>query len=251
MNQPTMPETAENVTPPVEAGPSPVERMIEVITAPVPTMRSIAARPDILIPMLTIVILSVLTSWLIAPRIDFTTDMRAEMAKRKVPAAVVEQQIGFMEKTQRFMMPVMAALSPIMLVVIAGVLLLGFRMMGGGGDFRQALSVVTYAWIPGALKGLVMTGIILLQEGLVRGSQLPTVVPTNLGFLFSPSENPAIFALASAVDLVTIWILVLMGLGFAFASGFSRAKSMTIVFAIWAVVVLGRTGLAALTSSMG
>lgn len=234
-----------------EGKPNPVERMVEVVTAPVATMRSIAARPDILVPMITIVLLSVITAWLIAPRIDFVTDMRAQMEARDVPASAIESQIGFMEKSQQFMMPIFALLSPVFFVVIAGVLLLAFRVMGGEGDFRQALSIVTYAWIPAVIKGLIATGLILMREEPLRAAQLPAVVPTNLGFLFSPLESPAAFTLASAADLVTIWIAVLMGIGFAFASRFSRTKSIAIVLILWAVVVLGRTGMAALASSMG
>ena len=248
---PTIPEITETIPPAGEGKPNPVERMVEVITAPVATMRSIAARPDILVPLLTIVILSIVTSWLIAPRIDFVTEMRAQMAERKVPAQVVEQQIGFLEKSQQFMMPVMSALSPVFLAIIAGVLLLGFRLMGGGGDYKQAYSIVTYSWIPAMLKGLVATGIILMREDPLPASRLPSVVPTNLGFLFSPLENPTIYTLASAVDLVTIWMLILISLGFAFAARVSRAKSFAIVFVIWGVVVLARTGIAAVSSSMG
>lgn len=231
-----------------DAKPNPVERMVEVLTDPFTTMRSIAARPDVLVPLLTIVLLSIVTTWLMAPRLDFTTEMRAQMENRGIPATTIDRQIEVIEKGQQFMMPLMAGLSPLFIAVIAGVLLGGFRLMGGEGGYKQAYSIVTYSWIPAVLKGLVATGIVLFSEDVIYASRLATIVPTNLGFLTTPVENPAMFSLLSSLDLVTFWMLALMGIGFSYAAKMPRGRSIGIVVTMWAVVVLIRTGLATLQS---
>lgn len=227
--------------PPVEEGTvNPLGRMVEVLTAPSETMRSIAARPNFLVAMIIITVISVLTTWLITPRIDFAPEMRAQLERQNVPPAQIEKQLGAMEKVQAFIMPVMAAFSPLFLVIAAGVLLLGFRMMGGEGSFHQAISITTYSWMPYMLKGIVMTALVLMGD-VITPSMIATVVPTNLGFLVSPMENPALFALLTSLDLVTIWVLVLSGIGFSYASKLSRGRSIAIVLVLWLVWVAIKT----------
>lgn len=227
--------------------PNPIARMIEVLTDPVGTMRSIAAKPDFLVAMVVITLLSIATIWLIMPKIDFAPEMRMQLEKAGLPSAQIESQLAVMEKVQKFLMPVMAGFTPLWLAAVAGLLLLAFKMMGGEGTYHQAISVTTYAWIPFLIQGLIMAGLLLAGEP-VWPSRLPAVVPSNLGFLVQPSENLALFTLLSLLDLFTFWVLALLGIGFSFVSRLSRAKSIGIVVVLWAITVLIRTGLATLQS---
>ncbi len=59
------------------------------------------------------------------------------------------------------------------------------------------------------------------------------------------SANKALYALASSFDIVTIWILVLLGMGIATVAGVKRSSGYIAVFGWWAIFVLIGVGWAA------
>jgi hypothetical protein len=70
--------------------------------------------------------------------------------------------------------------------------------------------------------------------------------PTNAGaFLPVMETNKAIYALATSLDIVTIWSLFLMGMGIAIVAGVKRSSGYIAVFGWWAIVVLIGAGWAA------
>jgi hypothetical protein len=74
--------------------------------------------------------------------------------------------------------------------------------------------------------------------------------PTNLGaFLFpNPAEaNRVLYTLASSLDFVTIWTLVLLSIGVAAVAGVKRSYGYIAVFGWWAIFVLFGVGMAAIT----
>ncbi|MGA7856607.1 MAG: YIP1 family protein, partial [Terracidiphilus sp.] len=73
--------------------------------------------------------------------------------------------------------------------------------------------------------------------------------PTNLGAFLSPTDtNAALYALATSLDVVTIWTLVLLGMGLAMVAGVKRSSGYIAVFGWWALFVILGAGIAALTS---
>ena len=60
--------------------------------------------------------------------------------------------------------------------------------------------------------------------------------------------NKAVYALASSLDVVTIWTLFLMGMGIAIVAGVKRSSGYIAVFGWWAIIVLVGVGVAALQS---
>ena len=75
--------------------------------------------------------------------------------------------------------------------------------------------------------------------------QIQTAVVSNLGFLTSPIDNPARFALLSSIDVFSLWVIVLLVIGFGIVSKLPRAQSIGIVIAFWLIYVIGKTGIAA------
>ncbi len=73
--------------------------------------------------------------------------------------------------------------------------------------------------------------------------------PTNLGAFLDPVEtNKALYALATSVDAITIWTLVLLGMGTATVAGVKRGSGYIAVFGWWAIIVLVGVGFAAIRS---
>lgn len=223
------------------------KRVTGVLFAPVATFREIAARPDILVPMAIIVILSIISSIVIAPRVDFETAMREqfEQAGRNMSKEDMDRAVRFSTAIAKGMIYVAPLLNMIFFAAVAGIFLLAFRLFGGEGNFKQAFSVTLYSWMPMMIAAIAML-VILIARGNVGAEQLNSLVMSNLGFLVDMKENPVAYALLSSIDVFTFWTLALFVIGFSFLSGVSRGKSAVIILTLWVVMIVIKVGFAAM-----
>ncbi|UWZ86447.1 Yip1 family protein [Occallatibacter riparius] len=127
----------------------------------------------------------------------------------------------------------------IMGLVISGVMLgtinFGF---GGRAKFGSVLSVWMYAMLPSIFKTLL--GIIVIYAGAAPESfNIKNFAPTNVGAFLNPADvGPAIYSLATSIDIVTIWTLILVGIGTATVAGVKRSSGYIAAFGWWILVVL-------------
>jgi len=59
--------------------------------------------------------------------------------------------------------------------------------------------------------------------------------------------NHAVYALATSLDIVTIWCMILMSIGLATVAGVKRSSGYIAVFGWWAIIVLISVGFAAIS----
>jgi len=226
--------------PGAEPKPNSFQRIIGVLFSPDATFASIARRPDWVVPLALIVILSLANGILISSRIDFGAPAREAMAQNKNMTQEqmdrAEKMSVGMGKVAKFIGPVIAI---IVLLIVAGALLLTVRLMGGEGDFKQAFSVTCYAWIPNIIQAIVLTIIVLAKGSTAINPQtIPTIVRSNPAFLVDMKTQPMAFALLSSLDLFTIWVIVLLVIGFSYVGRISKAKAAVAVVSLWAVTIL-------------
>jgi len=229
--------------PPGAAAPKPssFERIVGVLLSPNETFASIARQPDWVVPLVIILVVSMVAGVLIATRVDFRAlaqeaiEMNPKTAE--LPADRVNTMVGFtagMMKVSSYASPLLSA---VILVIVAAVLLLTFRLFAGEGNFKQAFSATVYAWFPRVIKGIIAAVVILSRQSIsIYDLQNPLL--SNLGFLFDPKTQQLQFALASSIDLFTIWSVILLIIGFSAISRLSRARSAAFVVGWWIVVNL-------------
>ena len=120
-------------------------------------------------------------------------------------------------------------------------------ILGAKLEFKTSLSVAAYSILPGAISGLMTIAVILFGD--VERFNPNNPAPTNLGFFLNPLEtSKPLMALASSVDLFSVWTLVLLGIGYSEATGRKvKAFSVSMIYLgallVW---VLGKVGLAAI-----
>src|SRR3954452_15071189 len=225
--------------PDVEPKPNSFQRIIGVLFSPDSTFASIARRPDWVLPLALLLITSLAAGVIMAPRVDFASATREAMEQNK---NMSQEQIDRAARMTSSIAKVMTYLSPVLsligLLIIAGILLLAFRLFGGEGDYKQAFSVTCYASVPTIIKSVVTLIIIVVRGGIVPAQALATIVRSNLGFLADMKTNPMAFALLSSIDIFSIWFLALLIIGFAYVSRLSKAKSAVIIISLWIVVLL-------------
>jgi hypothetical protein len=237
----TVGQDGATATPAPDAGPAPnsFQRIIGVLFSPDATFASIARRPDWVMPLVILLIMSMAAGVVIAQHVDFGAAAREAMEQNK---NITQEQMDKGVKMAAGIGKVATYLSPVLtvigLLVIAGVLLLAFRLFGGEGDFKQAFSVTCYASMPSVIKGIVMLIIVLAKGGIIPAQALATLVRSNLGFLADYKANPMAFALLSSLDIFSIWFCVLLIIGFAYVARVSKARAAVVVVSLWIVVLL-------------
>lgn len=134
----------------------------------------------------------------------------------------------------------------IVLLIIAAVMMASLNF-GAGAEipFKQALAVTIYSNLPGTVKA-VLAMVSLLAGADAEGFTFQNPVATNLGYFVDPVASKVLYAAASAVDVVVIWILVLAGIGFARISKLKMATTMSVAFGWYILLTLIGVGAAAI-----
>lgn len=143
--------------------------------------------------------------------------------------------------------------NPVILLIIIGVGSLGLWgtinfIFGGKATYGSIFTAWMYAGLPGVLK--VILGTIVIYAGTAPESfNIKNYSPTNIGAFLNPLEtNAALYALASAIDIVTIWTMIVLGIGIATVAGVKRSSGYIAVFGWWALFTLIGVGWAAVMS---
>jgi hypothetical protein len=122
-------------------------------------------------------------------------------------------------------------------------------VFGGKAKYGSILAVWFYASLPGMIKSLL--GTVVIFAGLAPETfNLKTFAPTNLAAFLYPNPleaNKALYTLASWLDVTTIWMLVLLGIGTAIVAGVKRNSGYIAVFGWWTLFFLISVGWAAVT----
>ena len=138
--------------------------------------------------------------------------------------------------------------------VLAGVALMSLGLwgtinfvFGGKAKYGSIFAVWFYASLPGLIKSLLGT-VVIFAGAAPESFNLKNFAPTNVAAFLNPLEtNKALYSLASSLDVVTIWTLLLLAIGTAIVAGVKRNSGYIAVFGWWAIFVLIGVGYAAIT----
>jgi hypothetical protein len=122
-------------------------------------------------------------------------------------------------------------------VLIGGVVLWATFKVGAAAEtsFGQGYAIMMYGSLPGIVGAIL--GIVTLFAGVnPEGFDINNPIGTNLAYYLDP-ETTAKFvrAMASSIDLINIWTIVLIGIGYASTSKVKRSTAIAIV-AGWYVI---------------
>jgi hypothetical protein len=134
-------------------------------------------------------------------------------------------------------------------LVIAAVLMATFNFaVGTEVTFGQSLAIVMYAGLVGIVRAVLAIATLFAGSNL-DNFNFSNPVGTNAAYYMSITDTaPWLYRMASWFDLITIWLFILLGIGYAVV-GRKKISTGIVVMAGWfAVMVLITTGWAALTS---
>jgi hypothetical protein len=208
---------------------SPVQKLISIFYEPTRVFRNLRSHPRWAAAFIAIVVLSVIYTFTFTQRItperivNHTIDKLAELGP---PFAPPPEQLETMRAqqpedaknpVQRVGAAVKALVGAFAFTCFgAAVYLLALLAFGGRINFWQSLAVSFYATLPIVAIQKIVSLIILFikapedlhpvlgQEGLIQD---------NLGILFTPSEHPVLFVMASMIGILSFYGLWLRAKG--------------------------------------
>lgn len=240
---------------PVPEGPqlTQMQRVIYTFTAPSKTFNDIKRNASWWLPFVLSAIFGYALFAGITTKITWTqvaennikmSPKQAEQFDKQPP----EQRASGMKIAAVFTEVIFGAFPILALVIqaaVAGVLLATINFgFGGKATFWQVYAVGWFAGLPGLLKFLL--GTIAIFAGLDPESfKLNNFAGTNIGYYLPPDTSKGLLALATSIDVITIWSLLLMAIGLSIVAGIKRSSGYIAVFGWWALIVLGGAGWAA------
>jgi hypothetical protein len=226
------------------------QRLLGVFISPGETFEDVARRPGFWAPLITIVVgaLAVIETMLWKIGLERIARMQLEQsgqASRMSPDQI-DQALRLAVRVGGITTRVFGILGPpIVLLIIAGLgLLILNPILGAQAKFKTVFSLVCYADLVSLLGSLMAVAMILFGDPEQFNVENP--VPSNVGFFLNPREvSKPLYSLASSADILTIWLLILLGVGLSKATG-GKVKPLPIFLlyvGIWLVWVLGKAGL--------
>ena len=229
-------------------------RILNTFVAPSKTFSDLRRNASWWGPWLVISIFSLVFVYAISRQVGFEQVSRNQIAHSsradrfdRLPPDQQAKQIQLSSKIVGFL----SYGSPLMilfyLLVETVVLWATFKVATGAQtSFKTAYSISMYAALPGIL-GAILGAVSLFTGVNPEGFDINNPVGMNLGYYLDPdTTGKFIRAMASSLDLTSIWSIVLVGIGYSCTGKVKRSTAIGIVTAWYVVFKLATSALAAM-----
>jgi hypothetical protein len=235
--------------------PSPLSegaRLIDIFIAPSKTFTDLRRNASWWGPWLLISIFSLLFVYSMDRQIGFEQISKNEIAHSpradqfdKMPPEDQAKQIRLSTTIVRVLSYGSPVMIPLYFLVTAAVLFATFKFAAGADlSFKRAYAIVFYASLPGIISAIL--GAISMFAGVdPEGFNVNNPVATNPAHFMDRAGNKFLYGMASSLDVIAIWTIVLMGIGFACNSKVKRSTAIVIVAGWYLFWKLGAAALAA------
>lgn len=250
-----MPGMATDAAPTMESQPAKMNefsRLLGVFFEPKRTFENIAERPRWLVPMLILMVSSIVLIYLFSTHVGWEPYLHRIMDRNPRIQQLDPQQRQQLMNTQLRLAPAITYVgallgTPISLLVVAAIAMGIIRgLLGVPIRFAQAFAVTTYAWMPRVIYAGLSIVVLFLKNP--DEFDIQNSFASNPGAFMDPEKSSRfLYSMAGALDVFTIWVMLLMAVGLKAAGGkrLSFGGALFSVVLPWAVYVFIRAGLAA------
>jgi len=237
-----------------QAAISPFGRIIGVLFSPKATFEDIARKPSWLLPVLISTVLGIASTVVLNQRMDWRDYITQQIEKSpraaNMPAEQKEKQAEISAKVTVYIVYLAGAIGSACFAVIVGaVMMLAYNLLAGAGaSFSQSLGIAAHSLVVGIVSTPIFLLVLLLRPKGTIDPENP--VATNLA-AFLPEESAKwLLTLCKSIDVFTIWILMLIAIGFAALNPkkLKGGKAYVVAFSVWGVVVVVKVLWAFVTS---
>lgn len=256
------PQSHEQQAPEEPARLGPLQRLGGTLFSPGETFEDVNRKPTFIVPIIIAMVVAVASTtffeWRVKP--DWDQIMRTQVKKRveksgqSLTPEQIQQQVDIGKTIAKFVPLIVIVATPIVYVILAGIYALGMMFIQAKTTFKKILSVVAWTSAATGIVGAIVGVAVLMVRDpselrTLDPSQFGSIAPTNFGAFLASDAAAALRALATSIDVFTIWSLILMSIGFAAIAGSKKitsTKAGTMVFGFWAIWVVVKVAWAAL-----
>ena len=207
---------------------SPLGRIVGVLFSPKATFEDIVRKPSWLLPVLISTILGIVSTVVMNQRINWRDYIVQQMEKSPSAAQLSteqkQQRAEVSAKVTVYIVYAVGAVGSVFFALIVGAaMMLAYNVLAGAGaTFSQSFGIAAHT----LLVGIVSTPIFLLVL-----------------FLRPPGTEESakwLLTLCKSIDIFTIWMLVLLAIGFAAVNPrkLKGSKPYVIAFSVWGALVV-------------
>jgi Yip1 domain len=217
-------------------------RIVNTFIAPSKTFTDLRRNASWWGPWLLISIFALIFIYSIDRQVGFDQISRNEIARSpqadqfdKLPADQQASRLRITSAITRYVSYGIPVMILFFFVVTALVLWATFKVaLGADIPFKTAYAIIFYASLPGIIGSIL--GTISMFAGVnPEGFNINNPVATNPAYFMDPAANKFLYGMASSLDVLVIWSIVLMGIGFSSTSKVKRSTAITVV-AVWYLV---------------
>ncbi len=212
-------------------------KITKIFTEPAAVFENLRVYPDWIIPVLLTLLVGFSTVYLTVD-IQKKTQQEFILNSEQIPEEQKDEILEGLED-QSFVRTVVVPAAGLVFWVFASYAVAALAFMafgnfiyGGKATFVQNFALYSWAGLIGVLEGLIK-----LPLFLSKGS---FSVYTSLAILLDPGESKTLmFKIFNAVDIFSIWKIIVWSIGFSVIYKFSKGKSYTaiiILFLIYTVI---------------
>jgi hypothetical protein len=233
--------TESTSTPPMSAPKTSFwEDVIDIFVSPAAVFRrreNSSVWPPMLFVALSIGVIFFATFNTLEPIFDaeFSRIAAKTMAKNpQITAAMMEQGRGFQTAIVKYGIGVVMMVT---MFVLGCVSWLVGKLFDSKQTFQAALVVAAWAYMPRILGALVGGIQGLLMDPSTLTSQL-SISLSPARFMDADTTNPMVYQLMGRFDLITIWVTVLLGIGFYVTGKVPKARAVVFAILMWVIGAL-------------
>ena len=211
------------------------QRASGIILSPAETMKNLAQKPRILFPILA-AIFGVAAFYLIRfPLYEefLMKTLETGMAQKNIQ--LTPEQLQTTYDMSKVIGLVTTPITTAFFWILSTAVIFGLtKLFKGQGSFKQMLSVTGYAYTIMLVYYIISIIVSFFSGQLMFDNSL-----ANISNIFAPDmKGTFIYGILRGIDLFSIWYYTVMAIGVYAVTGLSKAKSYSIVYAIYIAMML-------------
>jgi len=226
---------------PAERAPSVWEDLLEIFYAPTTVFARRRETPAFGLALLVLVLLIVGLSFafknLTEPLFDAEFKRGMAQAMKQNPQLTPEMAEKFRGTSKKFVLVAITFYAAVTPIVLGMLLWLVGKVLDSKAQMGQTIMVGTYAMFPRVLETILNA----VQLLLLPEDSITSRFSLSLGagrFLDPDQASPYLMAILGRVDLFTLWVTVLLGLGLAVMGRIPKGRAFIGAALMWVIGAL-------------
>lgn len=227
---------------------SEAQRIINIFGAPSKTFADLRRNASWWVPWLIVAVLLGAVLYVYNQKVDLEQLVRDQIANssraqmfENLPREQQDRQIVLAIKVQKVIPYVLPVFTLIFGLIIAAILMFAFNFIHEAEvPFGRSLAIFYYAGLP-AIIGLVLTLISLQFGSDIQDKNPRNLVATNPAYFMDyHAPSKFLYGMAASLDVITLWVIVLVGIGFKVNSARPKLSTGTAIATVFVLYMIWR-----------